>query len=82
MDSSIHIEYVRSERATLETRRGPIIQLDCSPRLDGSSGGLRTLMDSLVSVPEAARHVLSVTGITLHRHRCTLEDMHGDLSSR
>ena len=54
----IHTGDLRSDRVSLETRRGPIL-----------------------SVPEAARHVLSVTGITLLRQRCRLGAQHGGLSA-
>ena len=54
----IHTGDLRSDRASLGTRRGPIL-----------------------SVPEAARHVLSVTGMALLRQRCKLGAQHGGLSA-
>mmetsp|Transcript_7267 Transcript_7267/g.13207 ORF Transcript_7267/g.13207 Transcript_7267/m.13207 type:complete len:248 (-) Transcript_7267:796-1539(-) len=64
--------------STLETSRTPVNKLNGPLGLDGGHSRVDILGHDISSVHEAARHVLSVTGITLGHHTSGLEDRVGD----
>merc|ERR1711933_429202 len=65
----------------LESRRRPVDELDGTLGLDGSDGRVDILRHNITTVHQAARHVLSVTRITLDHHSRRLEDGVGDLGN-
>mmetsp|Transcript_41052 Transcript_41052/g.86115 ORF Transcript_41052/g.86115 Transcript_41052/m.86115 type:complete len:259 (-) Transcript_41052:998-1774(-) len=68
--------------STLETSRTPVNKLNGPLSLDGGHSSVDILGHDISSVHEAARHVLSVTGITLCHHTSGLEDRVGDFGDR
>ena len=66
--------------AALEASGAPVNELDGTLGLDGSNGGVDVLGDDITTVHEAARHVLSVTWVTLGHGRGWLERRVGDWS--
>merc|ERR1719357_329815 len=65
--------------AYLKTSRTPVNKLDAPLGLDGGNGSVHVLGHHVSSVEEAARHVLSVTGIALDHLVSRLEAGVGDL---
>merc|ERR1712070_154934 len=63
----------------LEASRRPVDKLDCSLCLDGGDACIDILRDNVTSVHHAAGHVLSMTWVALHKHRCWFEDRHCNL---
>lgn len=66
----------------LETGWAPIDELNGALGLDGGNGGVDVLGDNVTTVHQTARHVLSVSRITLSHHVGWLEDGAGDISNR
>merc|ERR1711935_545414 len=63
----------------LETSRGPVNELDGTLGLDGRDCRVHILWDNITTVHHAARHVLTVTWVTLYHHGRWFEDAIGDL---
>ena len=63
----------------LETSGRPVDELDGTLGLDGGHRRVDVLGHNITTVHQAARHVLTVTGVTLDHHGGGLEDGVGDL---
>merc|ERR1719352_1703504 len=68
--------------SALEASRRPIHELNGALGLDCGHGGVNIFGYHIATVHHAARHVLAVTWIALHKHGGRLEDGHGDLCHR
>merc|ERR1739845_248437 len=66
--------------STFEACWAPIDELDSTLGLDGGDSRVHILRHDVSAEHEAAGHVLAMTWIALHVHRCRLEDRHCDLS--
>mmetsp|Transcript_25987 Transcript_25987/g.41153 ORF Transcript_25987/g.41153 Transcript_25987/m.41153 type:complete len:245 (+) Transcript_25987:382-1116(+) len=65
--------------SALEAGGRPVNELDGTLGLDGRDSCVDILGDDITTVHEAARHVLSVAGVTLGHHGCRLESGVSDL---
>jgi len=68
--------------SALETGRAPVHKLNGALGLDRCNSSVHVLGNNITTVHEAARHVFSVTGITLGHHVGRLKDRVGNLGNR
>merc|ERR1719253_910521 len=68
--------------ATLEACRRPIHELNSALCFDRSHRSVNILWNHITTVHHATCHVLPMAWVALHKHRCWLEDRHGDLGHR
>merc|ERR1712087_177277 len=68
--------------ATFEASGAPIHKLNSTLRLDSGNGSIHIFRDNITTIHHTARHVLSMTWVTLHEHGSRLEDAHGNLRHR
>ncbi|GIL42644.1 hypothetical protein Vafri_593 [Volvox africanus] len=68
--------------AALETSWAPVDELDGALSLNGCHGRVYVLGHDITAVHQAASHVLAVTRVALHHHRCRLKSRVRDLRDR